>query len=105
MAPTIVIAGVFLVLPIIYAVILAFYKVQLLGEVSYQFAGAKNFIRIANDDRVWTALKIRPSMWRSSCPFKRFLPLPSLWSSTLRLKVAPGFGLLYFYQPLPLRRF
>jgi len=57
MAPTIAIAGVFLVLPIIYAVILAFYKVQLLGEVSYQFTGAKNFIRIANDDRVWTALK------------------------------------------------
>lgn len=57
MAPTIVIAGVFLILPILYAVALAFQKVQLLGGVSYQFTGFKNFIRIANDERVWIALK------------------------------------------------
>lgn len=57
MAPTILIAGVFLILPILYAVALAFQKVQLLGDVSYQFTGFKNFIRIANDERVWIALK------------------------------------------------
>jgi len=39
MAPTILIAGVFLLLPIGYAVALAFQKVQLLGEVSYRFIG------------------------------------------------------------------
>ncbi|MCL6434270.1 MAG: sugar ABC transporter permease [Leptolyngbyaceae cyanobacterium HOT.MB2.61] len=57
MAPTILIAGIFLFLPIIYAVTLAFYKVELLGEVSYQFVGFKNFVRMVNDDRVWKALK------------------------------------------------
>ncbi|MBW4582088.1 MAG: sugar ABC transporter permease [Tildeniella nuda ZEHNDER 1965/U140] len=57
MAPTILIAGVFLILPIAYAVVLAFQKVQLLGDVSYQFTGLKNFARIAQDDRVWIALK------------------------------------------------
>jgi multiple sugar transport system permease protein len=57
MAPTILIAGVFLILPIAYAVALAFQKVQLLGDVSYQFTGLKNFARIAQDDRVWIALK------------------------------------------------
>ncbi|MEX0270414.1 carbohydrate ABC transporter permease [Leptolyngbyaceae cyanobacterium UHCC 1019] len=57
MAPTILIAGVFLILPIAYAVTLAFQKVQLLGNVSYQFTGLKNFARIAQDDRVWIALK------------------------------------------------
>ena len=57
MAPTILIAGVFLILPIVYAIALAFQKVQLLGEVSYQFTGLKNFARIAQDDRVWIALK------------------------------------------------
>jgi multiple sugar transport system permease protein len=57
MAPTILIAGIFLFLPIVYAVVLAFYKVQLLGEVDYRFTGLRNFIRMANDDRVWIALK------------------------------------------------
>ncbi|XHX78148.1 MAG: carbohydrate ABC transporter permease [Stenomitos frigidus ULC029] len=57
MAPTILIAGVFLLLPIGYAVALAFQKVQLLGEVSYRFVGLKNFARMAQDDRVWIALK------------------------------------------------
>ena len=57
MTPTILIAGVFLILPIAYAVALAFQKVQLLGEVSYHFTGLKNFARIAQDDRVWIALK------------------------------------------------
>ncbi|UBF23644.1 sugar ABC transporter permease [Kovacikia minuta CCNUW1] len=57
MAPTIIIAGFFLVLPIIFAVIFAFYKIQLLGTISYQFTGLKNFLRMVNDERAWTALK------------------------------------------------
>lgn len=57
MAPTILIAGVFLMLPIVYAVVLAFQKVQLLGDMSYRFVGLKNFVRMTQDERVWTALK------------------------------------------------
>lgn len=56
MTPTIVILGVFLMLPVIYAIVLAFYKVQLLGEVNYNFTGLKNFIRIQDDERVRIAL-------------------------------------------------
>jgi multiple sugar transport system permease protein len=57
MAPTILIAGVFLFLPILYAIVLAFYRVQLLGEVSYEFTGLRNFVRMAQDARVWIALR------------------------------------------------
>ena len=57
MAPTILVLSVFLVLPIIWAVILAFNKVQLLGEVSYRFAGIKNYARMLQDERVRIALK------------------------------------------------
>lgn len=57
MLPTIAIAGVFLGLPVLYAIVLAFYRVQLLGEVSYQFTGWKNFLRILQDERVWIALQ------------------------------------------------
>lgn len=57
MAPTIIILGVFMLLPILIAFVLAFHKIQLLGEFSYSFRGLKNFIRMTNDERVWIALK------------------------------------------------
>jgi multiple sugar transport system permease protein len=57
MAPAILVLSIFLVLPIIWAVILAFNKVQLLGEVSYRFAGMKNYARMLQDERVRIALK------------------------------------------------
>lgn len=57
MTPTIVILGVFLALPVLYAIALAFHKVNLLGEVSYRFTGLKNFIRMQDDERVWIALQ------------------------------------------------
>jgi multiple sugar transport system permease protein len=57
MLPTIVILGIFLILPIIYTIVLAFHKVQVLGEVSYRFNGLKNFVRMVDDDRVWIALQ------------------------------------------------
>jgi multiple sugar transport system permease protein len=56
MTPTLIILGVFLMLPVIYAIVLAFYKVQLLGEVNYNFTGLKNFVRIQDDERVHIAL-------------------------------------------------
>lgn len=57
MAPTIGVLGLFLFLPIIYAVFLSFHKVRILGEVSYRFVEFKNFLRIFGDERVWIALK------------------------------------------------
>ncbi len=57
MLPAIVIIGIFLILPLGYAVFLAFHRVQILGEISYQFIGLKNFLRLGRDDRVWIALK------------------------------------------------
>lgn len=57
MAPAIAIAGVFLILPVVYAVVLAFHRVQLLGDISYHFVGLRNFVRLLNDERVLIALK------------------------------------------------
>lgn len=54
-APTIIILGVFMMLPILIALILAFSKVQLLGRFDYSFRGLKNFIRMTSDERVWIA--------------------------------------------------
>lgn len=57
MVPTILVMGTFVVMPIIYALFLAFNKVRILGEFSYRWIGFKNFIRMASDERVWIALK------------------------------------------------
>ncbi|MBW4620508.1 MAG: sugar ABC transporter permease [Cyanosarcina radialis HA8281-LM2] len=57
MMPAILVIGTFLILPLGYAIFLAFHRVQILGEISYEFTGFRNFLRIARDDRVWIALK------------------------------------------------
>jgi multiple sugar transport system permease protein len=57
MSPAIIILSVFFILPILFAVFLAFYKADLLGQVSFTFKGIGNFTRMASDERVWIALK------------------------------------------------
>lgn len=56
-APTIIIMGVFLILPIIYSIFLSFHKVRILGELNYRFIGFKSFLRMWEDERVWIALQ------------------------------------------------
>lgn len=57
MAPTLLVLGTFVVLPILYAIFLSFQKVQLLGEIEYQWIGIRNFARLIEDERVWIALQ------------------------------------------------
>lgn len=57
MLPAILVIGTFVVLPILWAIYLAFHQVRLLGGIDYQFIGWRNFSNLINDDRVWIALK------------------------------------------------
>ncbi|MEH2336711.1 MAG: sugar ABC transporter permease [Nostoc sp.] len=57
MMPTILVLGTFVVLPILCAVFLSLQKVQLLGGIEYEFIGFRNFTRLAEDERVWIALR------------------------------------------------
>ncbi len=57
MMPTILVLGTFVVLPILYAIFLSLQKVQLLGGIEYEFIGFRNFARLAEDERVWIALR------------------------------------------------
>jgi multiple sugar transport system permease protein len=57
MTPTLVILGVFTIGPILYALFLAFHRVRLLGGLDYRFVGWQNFDRLAQDERIWIALK------------------------------------------------
>jgi multiple sugar transport system permease protein len=57
MTPTILVLGVFVILPILYAVFLSLHKVRLLGGVEYNFVGFGNFTRLVEDERVWISLR------------------------------------------------
>ncbi|BAZ39240.1 sugar ABC transport system, permease protein [Calothrix sp. NIES-4101] len=57
MLPTILVLGIFVVLPILYAVFLSLHKVRLLGGIEYEFVGLRNFSHLLEDDRVWIALR------------------------------------------------
>lgn len=55
-SPMIVILGVFLIAPILFAIFLSLHKVKLLGGMNFSFIGVDNFSRMVDDDRVWIAL-------------------------------------------------
>ena len=57
MAPSILVLGTFIILPIFYAFFLSFQKVQLLGGIGYEFLGLRNYSRLLEDGRVWIALR------------------------------------------------
>lgn len=96
MAPTILIAGVFLLLPIVYAVALAFQKVQLLGDVSYRFTGLRNFIRMTNDERVWIALKNTAEYVAIVVPIQTILALGLALILNAQIKGRSWFRVAFF---------
>ncbi len=96
MAPTIVIAGVFLILPIVFAIVLSFQKVQLLGEVSYHFTGLKNFVRIANDERAWIALKNTAEYVAIVVPIQTILALTLALILNSQIRGKSWFRVIFF---------
>lgn len=96
MSPTILILGVFTVLPILFAVFLAFHRVHLLGENSYNFIGWKNFTRITNDDQVWIALKNTAQYVVIVVPTQTILALTLAIILNTKLKGKQWFRIIFF---------
>ncbi len=57
MLPAIIIMVVFTLIPIFYALFLSFTKVDLIGGMSFDWVGFKNYANALNDERVWIAFK------------------------------------------------
>ena len=96
MTPTIIILGVFLLIPILFAVVLAFHKVQPLGEIRYNFRGWKNFLRMTNDERVWIALKNTGEYVAIVVPIQTVLGLTLALILNTQLKGKNWFRILFF---------
>jgi multiple sugar transport system permease protein len=96
MAPTLLILGTFVILPIAYAIFLAFHKVRILGELSYRFIGFKSFLRMADDDRVWIALKNTAEYVAIVVPIQTILALVLAIILNSQIKGKKSFRIIFF---------
>jgi len=96
MAPTFLIMGVFLILPIILAIIFAFYRIQPLGDVSYTFRGWRNFLRAFSDERVRIALKNTAEYVAIVVPTQTLLALSLALILNTKIKGKNFFRILFF---------
>ncbi|NJO40871.1 MAG: sugar ABC transporter permease [Cyanobacteria bacterium CRU_2_1] len=96
MAPTLLVLAVFVVLPILYAVFLAFQKVQLLGGIEYEFVGLRNFARLMADDRVWIALRNTAEYVAIVVPSQTVLALILATTLNAGVRGQTGWRILYF---------
>ena len=96
MAPTIIILGLFVLLPILIALVLAFYKIQILGEFTYRFHGFKNFARLINDDRVWIALRNTVEYVAIVVPIQTIIALGLALILNANLKGKNWFRIIFF---------
>lgn len=96
MAPTLLVLGTFVILPIAYAIFLAFHKVRILGELSYRFIGFKSFLRMADDDRVWIALKNTAEYVAIVVPIQTILALVLAIILNSQIKGKKTFRIIFF---------
>lgn len=85
-----------MVLPILVAIVLAFYKVQPLGEISYKFRGWRNFRRMSDDERVWIALKNTAEYVAIVVPIQTVLALTLALILNAQLKGKNLFRIIFF---------
>jgi multiple sugar transport system permease protein len=96
MTPTLIVLGVFLALPVLYAIVLAFHKVQLLGDISYRFTGLKNFVRMQDDERVWIALSNTAQYVAIVVPTQTLLALGLALTLNAKIKGRSWFRVAFF---------
>lgn len=86
MLPTIIIMGTFVLFSVIYSLFISFTKVNLLGDVSYQFVGLQNYINLLNDERIWIAFKNTFSYVLVVVPAQTFIALVLAYVLNQKLK-------------------
>jgi multiple sugar transport system permease protein len=96
LAPALLVLGTFMVLPIFYTLFLCFQKVQLLGEVSYEFVGWRNFARLLEDNRFWIALKNTTEYVLIVVPTQTVLALLLAVTLNAGIKGQNGWRIIYF---------
>lgn len=100
MSPTIVVLVLFIIAPILYAIFLSFHKVQLLGQVSYDFVGIDNFAHILEDKRAMISLTNTAKYVFIVVPLQTILALVLASTLNAGLKGERFFRIVYFLPTL-----
>lgn len=100
MSPTLFVLAVFIIGPILYAIFLSFHKVQLLGDMSFEFVAFENFTRIMEDNRAIIALKNTAKYVLIVVPTQTFLALVLAATLNAGLKGEKLFRIVYFLPTL-----
>ncbi|MCC5800983.1 MULTISPECIES: carbohydrate ABC transporter permease [Rossellomorea] len=100
MSPTLLVLAVFIIGPILYAIFLSFHKVQLLGDMSFDFVAFDNFTRIMEDNRAIIALKNTAKYVLIVVPTQTFLALVLAATLNAGLKGEKLFRIVYFLPTL-----
>lgn len=98
--PALLVLGVFVIAPILYAVFLSFHKVELIGGATYEFRGLDNFMKVTFDDRAIIALKNTAIYVAIVVPTQTFLALVLAASLNSGLKGQKFFRIVYFLPTL-----
>ncbi len=96
MAPAILVLGLFVLVPIFYAVFLSLHKVQLLGGVEFRFIGLRNFGRMLGDERIWIALKNTAEYVAIVVPVQTILALILAIVLNTQIQGRNWFRIIYF---------
>ncbi|CAN7504790.1 carbohydrate ABC transporter permease [Rossellomorea sp. LjRoot5] len=100
MSPTLLVLAVFIIGPILYAIFLSFHKVQLLGDMSFDFVAFDNFTRLMEDNRAIIALKNTAKYVLIVVPTQTFLALVLAATLNAGLKGEKLFRIVYFLPTL-----
>ncbi|HBG4070587.1 TPA: sugar ABC transporter permease [Clostridioides difficile] len=84
--PTVLILGTFSLFSVIYSLYISFTRVNLLGDVSYEFVGLNNYINLLNDERIWTAFKNTFNYVIVVVPIQTFIALVLAYVLNQKLK-------------------
>lgn len=100
MSPALIIIGLFVVAPILYAVFLSLNKVELIGASSFEFRGLDNYAKVALDDRALIALKNTAFYVVIVVPVQTLLALVLAASLNAGMKGEKFFRIVYFLPTL-----
>ncbi len=96
MSPTIFTIGVFVVIPILYALYLSFNDVQLLGGIGYEFIGLENYTRTIDDERAIIALKNTAEYVLIVVPIQTILALLLAAALNSNIRGKNAFRIIFF---------
>jgi len=100
LSPTLFVLLLFIIGPILFAVFLAFHKVQLLGTTTFEFVGLSNFEKIMEDTRAKIALWNTVKYVLIVVPCQTILALVLAATLNAGLKGQKFFRIVYFLPTL-----